>query len=561
MNDNRKDNIQGLKRHKILTGVLCLSAVWMAYLIFSPAVLAIKPTVPSANRYQKGKIFLEHADSLTYQKRDSAHDYQVLRGNVKFRKADMFMYCDSAHFYDQQNRMDAFSNVKMEQGDTLFVYADVLHYDGNTELARLRKITNGVRLEHRNTTLFTDSLDYDLLANVGFYFKGGRIVDDKNEITSIYGQYAPDTKDSEFLFDVVLSNEKFVLKTDTLFYNTDTHIADIVGRTTIESDSSTVYTDMGWYDTDADVAKLFNRSMVVGKGGETLEGDTLIYDRGNGYGEAFGRMVLTDTAKSIILTGDYGYHNEIENRSFATRRALAKEFSQGDTLYLHGDTIRTYLDTDSTRITCAYPNTRFYRSDIQGVCDSLSFQQRDSMIYMHRHPVVWNLERQVSGNIIEVHLNDSTIDRAHLPQYGMLCEHVAEEYYNQLYGKEMTAYFEGGEIRQLDVSGNVMSIMLPLEKDSTVNKIVNAEGSFLTVLINNRQMEKLNMWPEVTGKVTPLFLANRNNCYLKGFRWHEAIRPKDPQDVLCMPQEMKEMLSEPEVAAPVRKVRNEEDEE
>ena len=74
-------------------------------------------------------------------------------------------------------------------------------------------------------------------------------------------------------------------------------------------------------------------------------------------------------------------------------------------------------------------------------------------------------------------------------------------------------------------------------------------------------MEKLNMWPEVTGKVTPLFLANRNNCYLKGFRWHEAIRPKDPQDVLRMPQEMKEMLSEPEVAAPVRKVRNEEDEE
>ena len=272
-------------------------------------------------------------------------------------------------------------------------------------------------------------------------------------------------------------------------------------------------------------------------------------------------MVLTDTAKSIILAGDYGYHNEIENRSFATRRALAKEFSQGDTLYLHGDTIRTYLDIDSTRITCAYPNTRFYRSDIQGVCDSLSFQQRDSMIYMHRHPVVWNLERQVSGNIIEVHLNDSTIDRAHLPQYGMLCEHVAEEYYNQLYGKEMTAYFEGGEIRQLDVSGNVMSIMLPLEKDSTVNKIVNAEGSFLTVLINNRQMEKLNMWPEVTGKVTPLFLANRNNGYLKGFRWHEAIRPKDPQDVLRMPQEMKEMLSEPEVAAPVRKVRNEEDEE
>ncbi len=557
---NKNSQNKGLhERHKILTSVLCLLAIWLVSIIFGDSlVYAVKPVVPTANRHQKGKIFLEYADSLSLN--ELHPEYQVLNGHVKFRKGDMYMYCDSAHFYDQDNRMDAFGNVKMEQGDTLFVYSDVMYYNGQQEIARLRKINNGVRMEHRNTTLFTDSLDYDLIANVGYYFNGGKIVDDKNTITSVYGQYAPDTKDTEFLFNVTLNNEEkgFVLKTDTLLYNTQSHIADIVGQTTIESDSSVVYTDRGWYNTDEDMAKLFNRSLVVGKDGQTLTGDTLIYDRTKGYGEAFGNMVLTDTAKSAILTGGYGYHNEKTNSSFATRRALAMEYSQGDTLFVHGDTIRTYLQMpDSSRVMCAYPNVRFYRTDVQGVCDSLTFQSADSMIFMHRHPIVWNLERQVMGNVIQVHLNDSTVDKAYLPEYGMMAEHIDEEFYNQLSGKKMTAYFIDGQLHQLDVDGNVMAIMLPQEKDSTYNKLVEAEGSFLKVMLKNQQMEKLNLWPDVTGKVTPLFLAKKSQYYLKGFQWYGNIRPKDRYDLLDIPDEQRDLLSSPETVAPVARIREE----
>ena len=143
------------KRHKILNSVLCLLAIWLMALIFGDSLLyAVKPVIPTANRHQKGKIFLEYADSLSLN--EMHPEYQVLSGHVKFRKGDMYMYCDSAHFYDKENKMNAFGNVKMEQGDTLFVYSDVLYYDGMQEIARLRKVQNGVRLEHRNTTLFTD---------------------------------------------------------------------------------------------------------------------------------------------------------------------------------------------------------------------------------------------------------------------------------------------------------------------------------------------------------------------------------------------------------------------
>ena len=137
-------------------------------------------------------------------------------------------------------------------------------------------------------------------------------------------------------------------------------------------------------------------------------------------------------------------------------------------------------------------------------------------------------------------------------------EIVLKEFYNQLSGKEMIATFIDGKLRRLDVNGNVMAIMLPMEKDSTYNKLVDAEGSFLTVLVDGQKMEKLNLWPDVTGKVTPLFLAKKSQYYLKGFKWYEAIRPKDRYDLFTIPDEQRNLFSEPEAVAPVKRIREQE---
>lgn len=545
--DNNKSNKKG---HKVFRGILCLLVLCVLNGLYSDYLLAqqsqqkaeIKPQVPTADRYQKNKVFLEYADELIADEKLTP-EYQVLRGNVKFRKEGMFMYCDSAYFYDKKNSIDAFGNIKMEQGDTLFVYADVLHYNGDEELARLR---NNVRLVNRNVTLYTDSLDYDMLENLGYYFEGGKIVDDKNELSSVYGQYAPDTKDAEFLYDVELSNEKYVMNTDTLHYNTSSKIADIVGYTTIVSDSNVIYTSKGWYNTSADKATLYNRSLLVGKNNEKLTGDTLFYNRNAGFGEAFGKMELTDSVHSTILDGDYGFHDERKNYSFATKRARAREFSQKDTLYLHADTIKTYLDKDSLRIMVASPRVRFYRVDLQGVCDSMTMEQRDTILRMYKHPIIWSDARQIFGNEIFVHLNDSTVDYAELPNSAFVAEHLGEIYYNQLAGKKMKAYFSNGEMRQLDVYGNAIAIMLPMENDSTYNKYVRAEGSYLKMKLKSKQeIDRISMWPQPVAKVVPLYKAKKKDLYLDGFQWHSEIRPKNPNDIFVIPAEMEELLNKP----------------
>ena len=343
-------------------------------------------------------------------------------------------------------------------------------------------------------------------------------------------------------------------------YNTLTHIAILDTTSTIIASDGTIYTTQGVYNTETSQADLYHRSLVVASNGNTLTGDTLYYDKNTGFGEAFGNIELTDTTNKVILLGNYGYYFEMADSAMVTGRALAKEYSSGtDTLYLHADTIRTYLTikpaealndsvsipADTTHLMIAAPHVRFYRTDLQGLCDSMSVVQSDSLLYMHYHPVVWNENKQIFGNVIQVHLNDSTADWARLPDFGFMAEWIDEEFYNQMAGKEMYATFENGGIRHLDVSGNVQVIMLPMENDSTYNKIANVESSFLSADFKDQKIERLKMWPESPGTMTPLYLAKKNIYFLPQFRWFEPLKPISPEDVFNISREMLELMQEP----------------
>ena len=392
----------------------------------------------------------------------------------------------------------------------------------------------------------------------------GTISDVENELTSGYGEYSPDTKDAEFRYNVLLQDKKkedFRITTEVLRYNTETHIANLVSPTVIVTDSATVYTDNGWYDTENELSELYDRSLIVTNRGSTLTGDTIFYDHTKGYGESWGNMILTDSVKSVALDGDYGFYNQVNDSAYATGHARVLEYSKADTLYMHGDTVRAYalypdsLHPDTTHIITVYPKVRFWRVDVQGLCDSLAMLERDSTLYMHRHPILWNDKRQVFGGVIMAHFNDSTVDWAKLPEFGFVAEHVDGEFYNQISGKEMIARFDSlGHMRQLDVSGNVEIISLPQENDSTYNKIVNTESSFLTAWFDGKQIEKMIMWPEVTGTVTPLYLARKSIYYLSNFHWYEALRPKNKDDIFVIPPEMDALLNEPDPSLRRRKV-------
>lgn len=528
----------------------------------APDTLPIAPSIPTANRYQRDKVFLERADIL---RAVPGTEYQIVVGDVLFRKGDMYMYCDSAQFYDGGTELKAFGNVRMEQGDTLFVYGDELNYADSTQLAILYADPGKkVRLINKDVTLTTDIFNYDMGIELGYYEVGGVLTDKENRLDSWYGEYSPTSKDALFRDNVHLNSlgesDTLDIYTDEMLYNTLTHIAILDTISTIISGDGTIYTRSGVYNTETSQADLYRRSLVVAKNGNTLTGDTLYYDRNIGFGEGFGNIEINDTTNKVILMGNYGYYFEVADSAMVTGRALAKEYSTAsDTLYMHGDTIRTFMfitpahalndsvtvPADTTHHLIASPHVRFYRSDIQGLCDSLTFVQRDSMLWMNYHPVVWNDTKQIFGNVIQVHMRDSTADWARLPDFGFMAEHLDEEFFNQLTGKTMYATFEKRSIKHLDVNGNVQGIMLPMENDSTYNKIANFESSYLSAEFKKQTIEWLKTWPETPGTMTPLYLAKRSLFYLPQFRWFEPLRPVSPDDVFNISYEMLQLMEEP----------------
>ena len=479
-------------------------------------------TVPA----KKTKVYLIHTNTLSFDKAVKP-DAQILNGDVCFRHDSSYMYCDSAYFFEQTNSLEAFSNVRMEQGDTLFVYGDYLFYDGNTQVAYLRE---NVRMENGQVTLFTDSLNYERIPNIGYYFEGGLIVDSLNQLSSFYGQYSPETKLAVFNDSVRLENTDFTLYSDTLHYDTQSKIATILGPSVIVSDSGTIHTSRGWYDTVNNTSLLLDQSQVE-SGEKILIGDSIFYNRDTGMGEVYGNMSLIDTAQHVTLQGEYGYYNEQTGYAFATDSARFLEYSQGDTLFLHADTLQMVTVDSIYREIKAYYGVRFYRTDMQGVCDSMQFNTRDSVLYMYTEPVLWNEQYQLYGDTIAIYMNDSTIEYAHVIQFAFAAQHVDSSYYNQLKGNDLKAYFEGQAVHQIDVAGNAESIFYPLEKDGAKVGMNETKSGFLTIWVKDNKLDKLKIWPSPVGTMTPIPDLKPDQKMLKDFYWFDYLRPKNRDDI------------------------------
>ena len=475
---------------------------------------------------KKTKVYLIHSNTLSFDKAVKP-DAQILNGDVCFRHDSSYMYCDSAYFFEQTNSLEAFSNVRMEQGDTLFVYGDYLFYDGNTQVAYLRE---NVRMENGQVTLFTDSLNYERIPNIGYYFEGGLIVDSLNQLSSFYGQYSPETKLAVFNDSVQVENPDFTLYSDTLHYDTESKVATILGPSVIVSDSGTIHTSRGWYDTVNNTSLLLDQSQVE-SGEKILIGDSIFYNRDTGMGEVYGNMSLIDTAQHVTLQGEYGYYNEQTGYAFATDSARFLEYSQGDTLFLHADTLQMVTVDSVYREIKAYYGVRFYRIDMQGVCDSMQFTTRDSVLYMYTEPVLWNEQYQLYGDTIAIYMNDSTIEYAHVIQFAFAAQHVDSSYYNQLKGNDLKAYFEGQAVHQIDVAGNAESIFYPLEKDGAKVGMNETKSGFLTIWVKDNKLDKLKIWPSPVGSMTPIPDLKPDQKMLKDFYWFDYLRPKNRDDI------------------------------
>ena len=524
-NQNRKYRHTG--GHRMALGlILCLFGLCLV--VGSQA--ARKKKAP--RKKVDERVYLIHADRLSFDRYGRRPDAQVLNGHVSFRHKGATLTCDSAYFFEATNSFEAFGHVKLKQGDTLTLVSDYAYYDGNEQMARSRR---NVILTHRGTKLYTDSLDYDRLYNLGYFFEGGKMVDNKNVLTSDWGEYDTETRDAVFNYDVKLKNPKFYLETDTLYYDVHTRLAHVTGPSTVTSGKSMVKTQDAYYDTNNDKARLFGRSVLVDEAKE-ITGDSLFRDEKKGTAEGFGNVIYRDKQNKNEMYSEYFWYDENQGYAYATDHAKLVDYSQKDTLYLHGDTLKMVsynVNTDSVwrKLHCYY-KVRMYRKDMQAVCDSLVYNSKDSVMTMYKDPIAWNVNRQLLGEIIDIFMKDSTIEHAHINGQALSIEKIDEkDHFNQVSSKDMFAYFINGDIHQSDAIGNVQTIFYPVdEKDSTFQGLNYLETDTMRMYLQERKLQRIKT-NKASGTTYPMTQIPSNKYHLTQFAWFDYVRPTDKDDI------------------------------
>jgi len=558
-------------------------------LIVSHFASAQKPT----------KIQLVHADILEYDEQ-SGSKVKRLIGKVIFKHDKVLLHCDSAYLYSETNMLEAFSNVHIEEGNSLNLYGDFLKYDGNTKKAEFH---GNVKLLHNDMTLTTEHLNQDLNTNIGRYYDGGNIIDAENNLYSIIGHYYSNISEFFFKDSVVLINPEYTMYSDTLRYNTISEIAYFFGPTTIKSNENLIYCENGWYDTKNDLSQ-FNKNAFIHSKEHTIRGDSIFYDKNKGYGQAFKNIEITDTVENIIINGDYAEFFEEDEITIITGNAMLTQVYDEDSLFLHADTLKmtrnsspvpTTLDeptleeppksdynTDNYRILYAYYNVKFYKTDLQGKCDSLIYSFKDSTIRLYYEPVLWTEENQLTAMYIEIKTDDEGIrtlwldtnafiisstpvptqsvgksvsgdsteaQNATNSQYQTVDSALSEldkqkappslsgrgseggAAFNQIKGKNMKGYFIDNQLHKIEVTGNGQTIYYAQEDDGSFIGVNKIDCSDMIIRVMDNTIDKITFITKPEATLYPIDELDPKELLLMDFKWLEEKRPLKKEDI------------------------------
>lgn len=416
--------------------------------------------VPAASAQKRVK--LKHASTLKGGIKDGERVDRVI-GDVVFVQNNTTIYCDSAIFYKTKNSVDAFGRIRITEGDSVNITAYGLTYDGNLKLAYLRKEVVFTKLGI--ATLYTDFLDYDRKKNEARYFNGGKLVDSTNTLTSKKGYYDIPTNMASFKTDVVGVNEENTLESDTLQYNSKTkivyfrdvtHLKDKEGRTAVYQN--------GFYNTNQKLSTISNGE--IESPAYKLRGDTYFIDDLRKFYRAKGNVVMTSKEENLIVYGDDGFYDKAKGISKVyTNAFVAKISDDQDTVFISADTLVS-IDNPNPRKKrlLAYHHVKIFKTDLQGIADSLAYVEYDSTIYFYKDPVLWNEGNQMTADSIRILLKNKTVNKIYLIANSFVISEDSLKNYNQIKGKRMTASFAGNSISNVYVQGNGESLYYALQE-------------------------------------------------------------------------------------------------
>lgn len=467
------------------------------------------------------------------------------RQQVHFFYDGIDVWCDKAIYYEEDDFIEAYSNVRMKQGDSVHMSAQYIEYSGISELAFA---SGNVVLKEPQSVLTTDTLYLDRTRQEAFYNTGGRVVKDTSgTITSNIGRYYLNSKKYQFVSDVVLVNPEYVLNTNRLDFFSETGHAYLYGPSTIDGKNSKIYCERGFYNTKSDIGH-FQQNARIDYDNRTVEGDSLYFDRNRDFASANNNIKVSDTINNSVVKGHYAEVHKSRDSIFITKRALAITLQERDSIYIHADTLMITGPAEK-RITRAYYDVRIFKSDLSGKSDSVHVNHATGLLKMinlsrfssndafatERKPILWNLGNQMTGDTIHLISNVKTekLDSLKVFYNAFLIskDTLSKDAYNQVKGKELIGLFRDNALYNVDINKNAEVIQYSRDSYGQLIGINKSKSGNINIQIAENAIEVITLKNRPDGEIIPESQFPENANKLRGFDWRERERPRSVNDL------------------------------
>lgn len=469
-------------------------------------------------------IHITNADSLVFDQNNS--DYRRLIGNVAIEHDGSTIDCDSAYILMSSNFFHGYGNVIIHQGDSVTAYGNEVEYNGDTKSGIL---IENARLFQNNSKIYSDNIYFDEVNSLAYWHEFGKIIRDGSILTSKNGYYYTERDYFIFSDSLVMNDEDFQLFSDTLGFDPNANKADIFGPTIIITEEDSIYSESGWFNNESKIG-IFEDNVEITSDGQKLFADSVYYDQIDSIGNAYGNVEINDTENNVWIYGEEALQNHKEKTGIVIGTPLMIQVFEEDSLFLHADTFQI-IQKETGKEVFAFPKVKYYKSDLQGNCDSIHFAPNDSLIKMLGEPVIWSDKNQITGDTINIITYDSQIKKLLAFEHAFMIEEVDSVRYSQIKGKTMDAFFVEGKIDQVLFKGNGETNYWAVDEDDLLIGINQTKCSSIRIKMENNEIRMISFLEKPNSNFSPPLSTPPQDLLLKDFHWLDSKRPKSKEDI------------------------------
>jgi lipopolysaccharide export system protein LptA len=451
-------------------------------------------------------------------------------------------------------------------GKDFSMKTDTLRFNSKTNLATFLAPT--LIVQDNGTQLYTEEGFYDMNRSIGQFTKSPQYLKGKELAVADSMYYDGATRLITLQGNARSEDGTKKAKANTIRYHRDTEDSELEGNANYEDDKQKIKSDTINFNSKSKRYLTKGRS-VISNPPQILEADQVNYGANDSIGYAIGNVFYQDTAAKITLRcaqADYKKTNDYI-KAYGNR-PLMSNLVEGDTLWIRADTIISFKDTnqivsdigyrisdstravrtsadelrppsgsklvnpkDTFRTTLAYNHVKMFKKNFQSVCDSLSYTQSDSLFRLFKNPIIWSDTTQFKADTLRIRMKDKKIEKIYLHVNAFIVNSTDAIYFNQIKGRDITAFFEEDELRRMKVDGNAESVYYVLDEKKAYIGVNKSICSDMIIYFGNNKVDKIKFYSQPKAKMEPMGQANHEGLKMKGFSYEEVKRPKSRKDL------------------------------